>query len=80
MHAIVCTEWCRKFAVRVRIRWGRSHSASCAQPLYAQPLYLHSVALYKGNYGIFRSGVQLYTRASGHARLEGLQVPSDEVE
>ena len=39
-----------------------------------------SVALCKGNYGIFRSGVQHYTRASGHARLEGLQVPSDEVE
>ena len=31
-------------------------------------------------YGIFRSGVQHYTRASGHAGLEGLQVPSDEVE
>ena len=39
-----------------------------------------SVALCKGNYGIFHSGVQHYTRASGHARLEGLQVPSDEVE
>ena len=36
-----------------------------------------SVALCKGNYGVFRSGVQHYTRASGHARL---QVPSDEVE
>ena len=39
-----------------------------------------SVALCRGNYGIFRSDVQHYTRASGHARLEGLQVPSDEVD
>ena len=31
------------------------------------------------NYGIFRSGVQHDTRASGHTRLEGLQVPCDEV-
>ena len=36
-----------------------------------------SVALCKGNYGIFRTGVQHYTRASGHARLEGQQMPSD---
>ena len=39
-----------------------------------------SVALCNGSYGIFRSGVQHCTCASGHARLEGLQVPSDEVE
>ena len=38
------------------------------------------VVLCTGHYGIFRSGVQHYTRASGHARLEGLQVPSDEIE
>ena len=39
-----------------------------------------SVALCKENNGIFRSGVQHSARAGGHARLEGLQVPSDEVE
>ena len=30
-----------------------------------------SVAVCKQNYGIFRGGVQHYTRASGHARLLG---------
>ena len=39
-----------------------------------------SVALCKGNYSIFRSGVQQYTRTGGHARLEGLPVPSEDVE
>ena len=39
-----------------------------------------SVALCKGNYGIFRSGVQHSTRARGHARLEGLSVPSEDIE
>jgi hypothetical protein len=39
-----------------------------------------SVALVRGNHGIFRAGVQLYTRASGHARVPGYVVPSAEIE
>jgi hypothetical protein len=39
-----------------------------------------SVALVKGNHGIFRAGVQLYTRASGHARVPGYLVPTAEIE
>jgi hypothetical protein len=39
-----------------------------------------SVALVKGNHGIFRAGVQLYTRASGHARVPGHLVPTAELE
>jgi hypothetical protein len=39
-----------------------------------------SVALVKGNHGIFRAGVQLYTRASGHARVPGHLVPTAEIE
>jgi hypothetical protein len=39
-----------------------------------------SEALVKGNHGIFRAGVQLYTRASGHARVPGYIVPTAEIE
>jgi hypothetical protein len=39
-----------------------------------------SVALCKGNYAIFGAGVQLYTRASGHARVPGLLIPSADIE
>jgi hypothetical protein len=39
-----------------------------------------SVALVKGNHGIFRAGIQLYTRASGRARLPGLPVPTADIE
>jgi hypothetical protein len=39
-----------------------------------------SVALCKGNHAIFRAGVQLYSRASGHARIEGLLIPTADVE
>jgi hypothetical protein len=39
-----------------------------------------SVALVKGNHALFRAGIQLYTRASGHARIPGLLVPTDEIE
>jgi hypothetical protein len=39
-----------------------------------------SVALCKGNHAIFRAGVQLYTRASGHARFPGLLIPSADTE
>jgi hypothetical protein len=39
-----------------------------------------SVALVMGNHGIFRAGVQWYTRASGHARLPGYVVPTAEIE
>jgi hypothetical protein len=39
-----------------------------------------SVALCKGNHAIFRAGVQLYTRASGHARVSGLLIPSADIE
>jgi ribosomal protein L31 len=39
-----------------------------------------SVELCKGNHAIFRAGVQVYSRASGHARLPGLLAPTDEVE
>jgi hypothetical protein len=37
-------------------------------------------ALCKVNHAIFREGVQLYTRASGHARVPGLLLPSADVE
>jgi hypothetical protein len=30
-----------------------------------------SVTLVQGNHGMLRAGVQLYTRASGHARIPG---------
>jgi hypothetical protein len=39
-----------------------------------------SVALCKGNHSLFRAGVQLYSRASGHARLPGIFFPTTEVE
>jgi hypothetical protein len=39
-----------------------------------------SVALCKGNHAIFCAGVQLYTRASGYPRTDGLLVPSAKVE
>jgi hypothetical protein len=39
-----------------------------------------SVALDQGNHGIFRAGVQLYTRASGHARIPGYVVPTADIE
>jgi hypothetical protein len=39
-----------------------------------------SIALVKGNHAIFRAGVQLYTRASGHARMPGYLVPTAEIE
>ena len=39
-----------------------------------------SVVVFSIIHELYGSGVQHYTRASGHARLEGLQVPSDEVE
>jgi hypothetical protein len=39
-----------------------------------------SVALVKGNHGIFRAEVPLYTRASGHARVPGHLVPTAEIE
>jgi hypothetical protein len=39
-----------------------------------------SAALCKGNHAIFRAGVQLYTRASGHARIPGLLIPSADIE
>jgi hypothetical protein len=38
-----------------------------------------SVALVKGNHGFCRAGVQLYTRASGHARVPGYLVPTAEI-
>jgi hypothetical protein len=38
-----------------------------------------SVALCKGYHAIFRAGVQLYTRASGHARVPGLLIPSADI-
>jgi hypothetical protein len=40
----------------------------------------NSVALCKGNHAIFRPGVQLYTRASGQARVPGLLIPSADIE
>jgi hypothetical protein len=33
-----------------------------------------------GNHAIFRAGVQLYTRASGHARIPGLLIPSADID
>jgi hypothetical protein len=39
-----------------------------------------SGALCKGNHAIFRTGVQLYTRASEHARVPGLLIPSADIE
>jgi hypothetical protein len=39
-----------------------------------------SVSLVMGNHGIFRAGVQLYTRASGHARIPGYLVPTADIE
>jgi hypothetical protein len=39
-----------------------------------------SVALVRGNHAIFRAGVKLYTRASGHARVTGYLVPTAEIE
>jgi hypothetical protein len=39
-----------------------------------------SVALGKGNHGIFRARVELYTRASGHARVPSHRVPTAEIE
>jgi hypothetical protein len=38
------------------------------------------VALVKGHHGIFWAGVQLHTRASGHARVPGHLVPTAEIE
>jgi hypothetical protein len=37
-----------------------------------------SVALVKGNHGIFRARIQLYTWVSGHARVPGHLVPTAE--
>jgi hypothetical protein len=39
-----------------------------------------SVALCKGNHAIFRARVQLYTHASGHARIPGLLTPPADIE
>jgi hypothetical protein len=39
-----------------------------------------SVALCKGNHAIFRAGVQMYTRASGHARIDGHLIPTADIE
>jgi hypothetical protein len=39
-----------------------------------------SVALGNGNHGIFRARVQLYTRASGHARVPGHLVSMVDIE
>jgi hypothetical protein len=39
-----------------------------------------SVDLVKGNHAIFRAGMHLHTRASGHARIPGCVVPTAEIE
>jgi hypothetical protein len=40
----------------------------------------HNPALRRTTHGIFRAGVQLYMRASGHARVPGYLVPTAEIE
>jgi hypothetical protein len=47
---------------------------------FSRPLTVARIGLLIVLDSVFRAGVQLYTRASGHARIPGLLIPSADID